>query len=562
MQQSLVGKVLDGRYAGFSLLGESASGALYSATDLSANGPVAVKVIPIPSWVDETVFESLRREAGAASKTGHPCLCRVQKITYEKETSQIFIVLEPLEGEFLSSLLEKHVILPLKTAVTIAFQLLEGLEAAHAAGIAHRNLRPENVFIAGKNESEVAVKIMDFGLSGFLAGGSLKNLMRRGAMLGMPYCLSPEQVTGPPTTGVSSDVYAVGSLLFCMLTGKTPYEARSLRELLEQIAEKPFPGLRDFDPRIPPALDEIVRRSTARQPAERYTTARRMKQALVETGLCSTEKSITVAQIAGVTARGKTFSGSVGSTPAGKRAGGAALLNRRWFFPAAAALTVLASIAFGFMVHAVMRPEKPSAGQEVVSPGDGKTFAGLSPAVSIAVEGWRAGCSIKVNKTPLGETPSIKIARNLLPADLFIDCGGKMTKSKLLRECPDKMAISAPDGATAQTALPTAKDEDEVITPEKTKETVTLEPTRDDIRKAMGSVRKKVKACAAGVGGTAFMTVVFSGETGKAISAKVTGGDLKGTGQADCIAEVVSKTSVPPFKKATFVTTYSFDLSP
>jgi hypothetical protein len=562
MQPSLIGKVLDGRYSVSSLLGESAPGVLYSAVDFYSGETVAVKVIPVPSWVDKTVFDTFRRETEGVASTGHPSLCRVRKIALATTAEMILVVMEPLEGEFLSSLLEKHVILPLKTAVTIAFQVLEGLEAAHAAGIAHRNLRPENVFIAGKNQAEVAVKIMDFGLSGFLAGGSLKNLMRRGALLGMPYCLSPEQVTGPPTTGVSSDVYAVGSLLFCMMTGKTPVEALSLRGLLEQIAEKPFPGLRDFDPRIPPALDDIVRISTARQPAERYTSARRMKQALVETGLCSTERSIAVAQIAGVTARGKTFSGSVGSTPAGRRAGGAAIFGRRWFFPAAAALTVLASIASGFLVHAVMRPEKPAAGEEAVQPVAGKAPTDLSPTVSIAVEGWRAGCSIRVNEKKLGAIPSLKIARSLLPADLFIECGGVLAKSRLVRACPDKVTISAPDASTAQAASPTAKDEDEVIAPEKTKEIMLLEPSRDDIRKAMGSVRKKVKACAAGVGGTAFMTVVFSGETGKAISAKVTGGDLKGTGQADCISAVVSKTSVPPFKKSTFVTTYSYDLAP
>jgi serine/threonine-protein kinase len=192
-----------------------------------------------------------------------------------------FLVTELLEGKELGEYLNEKGKLPVATAVRIGLQIAGALSAAHARGIIHRDMKPENIFLTGDLADPIA-KILDFGLSR-LDRREGRQLTQAGAVLGTPSFMPPEQARGAPVDH-RADVYAVGAILYTALTGQRPFDAETpAQTLLAVLAGAPLPP-RDLEPTIPEALERVVLRAMSREPDQRYATMDELAQALGRSG--------------------------------------------------------------------------------------------------------------------------------------------------------------------------------------------------------------------------------------------------------------------------------------
>lgn len=258
-------------------------GIVYEAHDERLDRPVAIKTIR-PTDTGEAAKKQLWKEARAAARINHPGVCQLYEIGEDEETGLLFLVMELLEGESLDQRLSKGPI-PLPEAVEIAAAILLALKALHAADIIHQDLKPSNVFLSAHG-----VKLLDFGLAQAGARSSpcgtemdaTASLTVRDALAGTPCYMAPEQVNrgpiGPPT-----DLFAVGCILYEMLTSKRVFCGASVIDVLHAVLNDCPPVLAGS-----PALataDRVIRRALEKQPQDRYPSARAMLEGLSEVDL-------------------------------------------------------------------------------------------------------------------------------------------------------------------------------------------------------------------------------------------------------------------------------------
>ena len=241
-------------------------GVVYKATDLKLGRSVALKVLP-PQWShDEGAKQRFLREAQAASATNHRNICIIHDIA-KTDDGQLFIVMAYYEGETLKQKLERGP-LPAAEALEIAAEIAEGLAKAHAQGVVHRDVKPGNLMI-----TDDGVKVLDFGLAKF--ADSLQ-LTMAGSTVGTVAYMSPEQARGEEAD-VRSDVWALGVVLYEMLTGGVPFKGSYPEATFHAIKNEPVPPLRipgTTDHEIPPALEMLVLRALEKDPERRYQSAR------------------------------------------------------------------------------------------------------------------------------------------------------------------------------------------------------------------------------------------------------------------------------------------------
>jgi serine/threonine protein kinase len=188
--------------------------------------------------------------------------------------------MEYLAGETLKDRLKRRGPLQPCEAVTVFRQVLEALAAAHDAGIIHRDMKPENVFLMDRDDAPPLVKLLDFGISKFTDGSEAHSLTMAGTILGSPYYMSPEQANGGLEVGPLSDIYSVGVMLHESLTGAVPFDAATFSALVIKIATQRPPHPSDEMPTIPRDLGDIVLQVMARSPSERFQSARALSAAL------------------------------------------------------------------------------------------------------------------------------------------------------------------------------------------------------------------------------------------------------------------------------------------
>jgi TolB-like protein len=264
-----------GRYRILGQLGEGGMGLVYDAWDDRLDRSVAVKVVR-PETLDASgVRERFWREARSAGGLSHPNICHVYEIG--EDDGELFIAMERLEGEPLDDRMKRGR-LPSPEAVQIALGVLAGLEAVHARGLLHRDLKPSNVFLTPHG-----VKLLDFGLAlpvatvGADASQTLPGLTLPGTVMGTPSYMAPEQVLAQPVDR-RTDLYALGALLFEMLSGAPPFQAPTPVETLARIISERPPALGGSA--LVTAVDRVVHRALARVPDERYPDAASMAQDL------------------------------------------------------------------------------------------------------------------------------------------------------------------------------------------------------------------------------------------------------------------------------------------
>ncbi|HYN86419.1 MAG TPA: serine/threonine-protein kinase, partial [Pyrinomonadaceae bacterium] len=279
----LAGLVLDDKYRLDERLGEGGMGAVYRATHLLIERPVAVKVLSARLVTDEAAKERFRREARAAGRLQHTNAVAVTDFGETKD-GLVYIVMELLEGTPLRSVLAREAPLDPARAVSIMLQISAAVSAAHEAGIIHRDLKPGNIFIVQRPHAPHIVKVLDFGIAKLaedITGGGepVNTLTGTGVMIGTPRYMSPEQCDGAALTP-ASDVYSLGVLLYEMLTGQTPFTgATPLALALKHSSEQPR-RLSELAANVPPQLDALVLRALEKSPEARPQDAGEFRREL------------------------------------------------------------------------------------------------------------------------------------------------------------------------------------------------------------------------------------------------------------------------------------------
>lgn len=265
-----------GRYRVLQLLGKGGMGAVYLAVDSQLNRRVALKVPFFNAREEPRRAERFIREARSAACLHHPNICTV--FDAGEIDNRPFITMALIDGQPLDDLFSETQLLPVPTVLTIVRQVAVALQKAHDQSIVHRDLKPANIMITPDGEPI----IMDFGLAKLVgeADAAETRLTQEGALLGTPRYMAPEQVHADQTAiGPATDVYALGVILFELLTGKPPYSG-PLMSMLTQIASAPVPAPRDLRPELDERLSQLCRKAMAKSPADRFSSMKELAEAL------------------------------------------------------------------------------------------------------------------------------------------------------------------------------------------------------------------------------------------------------------------------------------------
>jgi hypothetical protein len=268
---SLVGQVVADRYHVIKKLGEGGMGQVYLAEHVKMGRRSAIKVMN-PSMVhDPDAVARFNREAANASRITHPNVCAVYDFG-ETPDGVIYLAMEFVEGEPLTTLIEREGALPLARATAIFKQTADALQAAHDLGIVHRDLKPDNIMVARNRDGADLVKVVDFGIAKAVGGDEAgQKVTKTGLVVGTPEFMSPEQLSGDKVDG-RSDLYSLALTYFRMLTGELPFQADSVQEMMvKRLTDDPATlAATRPDLSFPDGLQQVLDAALARTPAERY----------------------------------------------------------------------------------------------------------------------------------------------------------------------------------------------------------------------------------------------------------------------------------------------------
>ncbi len=277
----LIGATLGERYRVTRRIAEGGMGAVYEAEQLALGRRVAIKVLHAHMASDEDIVRRFEREARATTAIGHPNIVEVVDFG-TLESGARYLVLEYLDGRDLGRVLREGGPLSVGRAARLAMQIAEGVGAAHAKGIVHRDLKPENAIVLDEGTAAERVKIVDFGISKIkdAAQGTADARTRTGTALGTPYFMAPEQAQGRREVDHRADVYALGVILFRLLTGHHPFDDASYPMLIVKICTEPAPELTTWRTDLPPELPALVARMLAKDPGQRPSSMDEVRAAL------------------------------------------------------------------------------------------------------------------------------------------------------------------------------------------------------------------------------------------------------------------------------------------
>ena len=265
-----IGKKLSGRYLIIGNIGSGGMANVFLAQDLILDREVAIKILRFDFQNDQDAIRRFQREALASTELVHPNIVTVYDVG--EEDGMQYLVMEYVKGMDLKQYIKKNYPIPYLTVVEIMQQILSAIALAHQHRIIHRDLKPQNILI---NEDGV-VKIADFGIAIALTETSIT---QTNTMLGSVHYLSPEQARGSMATN-QSDIYAIGIILYEMLTGRVPFDGESAVTIALKHFQEEMPSIRTFDHNLPQSLENVVLHATAKNPADRYKTADEMREDL------------------------------------------------------------------------------------------------------------------------------------------------------------------------------------------------------------------------------------------------------------------------------------------
>jgi Tol biopolymer transport system component len=289
-----------GPYEIISPLGVGGMGEVYRGRDTRLDRTIAIKVLLAHLADDSDRRQRFEREARAVSSLTHPHICALYDIGHQDGID--FLVMEYLEGETLDQRLVRGP-LPLDQAISYGIEIADALAQAHRQGLVHRDLKPANIML-----TRTGAKLLDFGLAksldceasvvtseGVARAGETKSLTAEGAILGTLQYMAPEQVEGSDADA-RTDLFALGTVLYEMATGRKAFEGKSQASLLAAILEREPAPMAAFQPITPPALDHVVRRCLAKDPDERWQAASDVRRELQWIGATAGQSSVTAAR--------------------------------------------------------------------------------------------------------------------------------------------------------------------------------------------------------------------------------------------------------------------------
>jgi serine/threonine-protein kinase len=275
-EDPLLGEVLAGSFCVTRLIGEGGMGRVYEAEHVRLPRRFAVKVMHESLSSNTEAVARFEREAQAVAKVDSENVLDIVDVIRVRD-GRPCLVSELLEGEELGNVLDRAGKLPLSTSIGICRQVCRGLAAAHGVGVVHRDLKPSNLFLCNNEGSAPLVKILDFGVAKMTDGA---DITRTGMVVGTPAYMAPEQARGSADVDVRADVYAVGAVLYRLLTGSPPFSegdpAITITKLLTEDPKRP----RDLDRTIPEGVELLIQRAMARTPAERPASAMELDKQL------------------------------------------------------------------------------------------------------------------------------------------------------------------------------------------------------------------------------------------------------------------------------------------
>jgi serine/threonine-protein kinase len=267
---SLLGQTLAGKYRIDERLSEGGMGAVYRGTHVLMDKTVAIKVLRPSLAADEKIVARFSREARAASRISHPNALSVTDFG-EDENGIVFLVMEFLNGRTLKEVIREEGPMPLARVVGIMLQIGGALEAAHAQGVVHRDLKSDNIMLLSTPAGDYA-KVLDFGIAKIKEseGEFDPGLTAPNLVIGTPQYMSPEQCSQAADIDARSDIYSFGVILYEMLVGHVPFTGESPTAIMMKHLQDPVPSVLDERDDLPPAIGRVVARATAKRPKERY----------------------------------------------------------------------------------------------------------------------------------------------------------------------------------------------------------------------------------------------------------------------------------------------------
>lgn len=265
------GQKINDRYEIIRSIGEGGMANVYLGHDIILDRNVAIKVLRGDLSNDEKFVRRFQREALSASSLAHSNIVEMYDVGEDDGT--YYIVMEYVEGKTLKQLLKKRGSLTLSEAIDIMSQLTDGMAHAHDSYIIHRDLKPQNIMI--KDDGQI--KITDFGIAMAL---NATQLTQTNSVMGSVHYLPPEQASGKGCT-IKSDIYSMGIIFYELLSGSLPFRGDNAVEIALKHMREPLPNLKDDNPSIPQSIVNIIKRATAKNPKNRYETAREMHEDLL-----------------------------------------------------------------------------------------------------------------------------------------------------------------------------------------------------------------------------------------------------------------------------------------
>jgi len=280
----LEGRILGGRWLVGELAARGGMSSVYRGRDEQEGTPVAVKVLRLGLKPELRSADRFRREARAASRLDHPNVVSI-RAHGEIDTGQRYLILDYIDGVGLHQIIHKQAPLGIRRALHVTAQIAEGLAHAHQNGVLHRDLKPGNVQLIHQRGEADVVKILDFGLAKIIDLEETDTITRAGLVFGTPEYMAPEQAVGQKVDA-RCDIYALGTILFEMLTGKPPFKGKGVFETLRmQVgATPPRPSEARQDIQVPPIVERIIMRCLEKQPENRFTSAVQLARALRAVG--------------------------------------------------------------------------------------------------------------------------------------------------------------------------------------------------------------------------------------------------------------------------------------
>jgi len=281
-RDELIGSTLAGRYDVSQQIGQGGMGAVYKGKHRLIGKQVAIKVLLRKYAEDPQVVARLEQEARLASSIGHEHIVDITDFGQTND-GRTFVVMEYMEGESLGERLDREGKLEFSDAIHIGQQIASALGAAHKKGVIHRDVKPENVFLLSRKKKDF-VKVLDFGISKAQpqsgSGESSPRLTQTGMVLGTPLYMSPEQARGEEELDHRIDIYALGVILYEMVTGETPFQGKNYFNILSQLISSEIPSPKEKRSDISAGFESIILHALDKDPVNRYATMEQVEKDL------------------------------------------------------------------------------------------------------------------------------------------------------------------------------------------------------------------------------------------------------------------------------------------